>query len=147
VDPYHPGTNGNQVRYPATFGFQKSELAIACAVVREIAAPLPATRNVKFFNIRAVQTEGGVTAYQTIHGQTWSWIPSSYDPGVGPSPIKDDSVCAGDGVIPAWSARLVSTLPENVRTVRGKIEEGFEHMDLLSMPSIQAELSDTMGIN
>ena len=54
------------------------------------------------------------------------------------------SVCAGDGVIPAWSARLISALPQNVRTVRGKIEDGFEHMDLLSLPSIQAELSSIM---
>jgi pimeloyl-ACP methyl ester carboxylesterase len=147
VDPYNPGTKNGMVRYPVNYRFQHSELANACAVFREIAATLPATTKQKFYNIRGVQTRGGGTVYETIHSQTWDWIPPNYDPAVGPSPIEDDAVCAGDGVIPAWSARLVSSLPENVRTVHGNIEHGFEHMDLLSMPSIQAELSDIMGLD
>jgi len=144
VDPYHPRTNGQLVRYPAGYGFQASELANACSLVREVAAPLRATVNQKLYNVRGVQTEAASTAYQTICGQSWDWIAPTYDPGADTSPIRDESVCAGDGVIPAWSARLISALPQNVRTVRGKIEDGFEHMDLLSLPSIQAELSSIM---
>jgi hypothetical protein len=112
----------------------------------EIAAPLSNAKSGKFYSIRGIQRQGGVSANQTIHEQRWGWIPSNFVPGSQPSPIVDTSVCAGDGVIPAWSARLVSTPATNIRTVRGEIEDGFEHMDFLSLPSIQAEIGDIMGL-
>jgi hypothetical protein len=54
----------------------------------------------------------------------------------------DEAVCPGDGVIPAWSARLVSTPQANVRTVEGD----FEHMNIMNAEEIQNELANILGL-
>jgi pimeloyl-ACP methyl ester carboxylesterase len=147
TDPYRPGTSGTRVRYPANFGFQPAQLEPAEQIVMSIAEPLAAPKSQKLYHLRGIQMRDGGTAYETIHGQSWDWIRANFDPGVDPSPITDTSVCPGDGVIPAWSARLVSTPAANIRTLRGDInQDGFEHMDLLSVPSIQAEIGNIMGL-
>jgi hypothetical protein len=57
----------------------------------------------------------------------------------------DHSYCPGDGVIPAWSARLVSTPAANVRTVTGDIDrDSLEHMDLMLSPQIRAQILNIM---
>lgn len=145
ADPYNPGQNGSKVRYPCDWGFDKDELDKARQTYKLVAKPLTGATRQKFFNIRAVQTRRGANAFETIHEQTWKWISPDFDPGRDDSPITDDSVCPGDGVIPAWSARLVSTPSANVRTVRGDIErDKFEHMDLMLSPLIQAQIFDIM---
>lgn len=136
VDPYNPGTQGNKVRYPRDWGFVRNELNPARTTYQQVAQPLSAVTNEKFHNIRAVQRKNGANAFATIHEQTWKWIDRDFDPLNDATPITDKTICPGDGVIPAWSARLVSTPPENVHTVFGEIDDGFEHMELLSCESV-----------
>lgn len=140
ADPYNPGTQGNKVRYPRDWGFVGAELNSARNTYQQVAQPLSSVTNVKFHNIRAVQRENGANAFATIHEQTWKWIDRHFDPLNDATPIEDETVCPGDGVIPAWSARLVSTPPDNVHTIFGEIDDGFEHMELMSCESIQDQI-------
>jgi pimeloyl-ACP methyl ester carboxylesterase len=140
ADPYEPGEQGSKVRYPRDWGFVDGELGHARTTYQQVAQPLSPVTNVKFHNIRAVQRKNGANAFATIHEQRWQWIDRDFDPLADETPIEDKTVCPGDGVIPAWSARLISTPPDNVHTVFGEIDDGFEHMDLMSCESIQNQI-------
>lgn len=136
ADPYNPATQGNKVRYPKNNGFLSNELAPAVAAYQQVAKPLSANRNTKFFNVRAVQFDNGAAANGTINSLRWDWISQNFNPDTDATPIHDEYVCPGDGVIPAWSARLVSTPSANVRTLTGDLE----HMDLMNTTEVQDEL-------
>jgi pimeloyl-ACP methyl ester carboxylesterase len=137
ADPYNPTMQGNKVRYPKNYGFLSNELAIAEAAYQDVAKPLSEDRNDKFFNIRAVQFEDGAPVNRTINSVRWDWISKNFVPGINATPIHDEYVCPGDGVIPAWSARLVSTPSNNVRTLTGDLD----HMDLMNTTEVQDELA------
>ncbi|RDJ21857.1 hypothetical protein DWF00_26330 [Bosea caraganae] len=140
ADPYNPGTSGLKRRYPRDWGFVSAELSHARDTYQQVAKPLSPLTNMKLHHIRAVQQRNGTNAYDTIHEQSWAWIDRDFDPESDETPIEDKTVCQGDGVIPAWSARLVSALPENVHTVFGDMDDGFEHSDLMSDEGIQDEI-------
>ncbi|MGH6726080.1 MAG: hypothetical protein ACREB8_05995, partial [Pseudolabrys sp.] len=142
ADPFNPATLGTKVRYPKNYGFLSNELAPAEAAYQDVAKPLSNVRNNKFFNIRAVQFENGAAVNGTINSIRWDWISKSFTPGTDATPIHDEYVCPGDGVIPAWSARLVSTLPANVRTLTGDLE----HMDLMNTTEVQDELASILEL-
>jgi pimeloyl-ACP methyl ester carboxylesterase len=142
ADPFNPMTHGKKVRYPKNYGFLSNELAPAKSAYQQVAKPLSAARNQKFFNIRAVQFEDGATVNGTINSVRWDWISKNFKPGTDTSPITDEYVCPGDGVIPAWSARLVSALPANIRTLTGDLE----HMDLMNAEETQNELAGILGL-
>ena len=142
ADPFNPATLGSKVRYPKNFGFLGAELAPADAAYQDVAKPLSNVRNGKFFNIRAVQFEDGAAVNGTVNSIRWDWISKNFTPGTDATPIHDEYVCPGDGVIPAWSARLVSTLPANVRTLTGDLD----HMDLMNATEIQDELASILGL-
>lgn len=145
ADPYNPQKNGTQVRYPENWGFSHVALDRGKSIYEKVALPLGAATNSKFYNIRGIQQRNGRTVNETTHEQTWDWIDPAFDPNSDPSPIVDHSYCPGDGVIPAWSSRLVSTLAANVRTVTGDIDrDGFEHMDLMLSPQIRAQILNIM---
>lgn len=146
ADPYNPQQNGGDVRYPRNFGFDPAELAKARKTYQALAKPLDAATRQKLFHIRGVQTRNRANAFETVHEQTWKWVSPNFDPAIDDTPITDETVCPGDGVIAAWSARLVSTPSANVRTVRGDIDrDKFEHMDLMLSPLIQAQIFDIMN--
>jgi hypothetical protein len=144
ADPYNPAINGRKVRYPQNHGFDMNELMHGKCVYQKVAAPLPSEANLRFFNIRGVQFEGGRVAYKTINSQKWGWIDPDFDPDAPEpvNPITDVTVCPGDGIIPAWSARLVTTPPDNVRTLTGDLD----HQDLMNAPVTQNELSNILGL-
>jgi len=142
ADAYNPTVSGSKVRYPKNYGFQNSELTHAKSVYQQVAKPLSAAANARFFNVRGVQFRNGQPVNGTINSLKWGWISKSFNPDTGTSPIKDDAVCPGDGVIPAWSARLVTTPAQHVRTVTGD----FEHMNIMNTQEIQNELADILGL-
>lgn len=145
ADAYNPTQLDGKVRYPQNWGFSTDALEAGRITYQKVAKPLPASSRQKLFHIRGVQTRNGANIYETIHEQSWGWIRPDFDPKRGTSPVKDRTVCPGDGVIPAWSARLVSTPAANVRTVFGDADrEGFEHMDLMLNRRIQAQIFDIM---
>jgi hypothetical protein len=92
--------------------------------------------------VRGVQFRNGQPVNETINSLKWGRISRNFNPDTGQSPIKDDAVCPGDGVIPAWSARLVTTPAQNIRTVTGD----FEHMNIMNTDEIQNELADILGL-
>jgi hypothetical protein len=132
VDPYdNPITGGGQARYPQNYGVTSLKLIRGKTIYTQVAAPLDPAINNKFFNIRGVQVTGaGAVINHTVNNQTWDWIVPDFDPDSDPSPITDYRG-PGDGVLPAWSTRLVSTLPGNVITVQGNIDHTFMMSDAL----------------
>jgi len=142
ADPYNPKTNGNKVRYPKNYGFTNSKLSLAKGVYQQVASPLSDVRNQKFYNVRGVQIEDGEVANGTVNSVKWDWISKNFNPDTDATPIKDTMSCPGDGVIPAWSARLVSASPANVRTLVGELD----HMTMMNAEKIQNELAGILGL-
>jgi hypothetical protein len=143
ADPYNPTPKNNKVRYPQACGFLPIELTKGLHAYKAVAAPLSGPASDKFFNIRGVQTLNGKDLNATVCAQTWQRIAGTFDPD-NPAPqwpIKDVTQCPGDGVIPAWSARLVGN--KNVITVKG---DDLEHMDMMKEPDVQAQLRKILGL-
>ncbi len=135
ADPYNPRTNGAKVRYPQLYGFNFVELNCGKLIYQKIAAALDPAVNGKFFNFRGVQTQGGATVIDTVNNQTWDWIPPAFDPETDDLPITD-YLGPGDGTLPAWSTRLISTPPANVRALRGELD----HMSMMGSDLVLKEL-------
>jgi pimeloyl-ACP methyl ester carboxylesterase len=141
ADPYVQATQGQLVRYSSKYGFVPGELGAAKAGCQTIAAPLPAAINSKFFMLRNVQFRNGTARAKTVNRQTWRFIPKSFDPETDASPVTD-ILGPGDGVVPAWSARLVTAPAANVRT----LHEDIEHMDLMDEQPVLKVLGSILGL-
>jgi len=142
ADPYHPATlfGGLWRRYPPAFltGFDEAELTAAGNVVSQLAAPLPAALAAKFFNVRGV-----AAVNDTVSSVRWKYMTPPYvqlaRPCLLQEPIIDDSTMVpGDGVQPAWTARLASlpasqTAPVNLAT--------FEHMFMMNDSAVLNRLA------
>ena len=130
VDPYdNPITAGGQARYPQNYGVTSFKLICGKTISTQVAAPLDSAINNKFFNIRGVQvTDADAVINDTVNNQTWKLIAPNFDPDLDPCPITDYRG-PGDGVLPAWSTRLVSTPPANIFTLRGNIDHTFMMSD------------------
>jgi hypothetical protein len=141
ADPYNPQTQNALVRYPQRHGFDHAELQRGKLTYQQVAAPLtdPAVSR-KFYNIRGVQRVGGTVAADTINSQTWARIATDFDADVDPNPISDVTMCPGDGLIPAWSARLVTSA--NVVTIVGDLE----HMDMMNFPKTHDALAKILNL-
>jgi hypothetical protein len=125
ADPYNPKTNAGKVRYPQNYGFDLLELKSAKLICQQVTAPLDPAINSKFFNFRGVRMSGGgAVINDTVNRQTWDWIAPNFDPETDTCPITD-YLGPGDGTLPAWSTRLVSTPAANVRTLEGDLEHMF----------------------
>jgi len=118
-------------RYPPAFltGFDEAELSAAGNVVSSLAAALPNALAAKFFNIRGVGTQD-----DTVSSVRWKFMTPPYvqlaRPCLLQEPIIDDPMMApGDGVQPAWTARLAS-LPTNQTTPVNLAS--FEHMFMMN---------------
>jgi len=137
ADPYNPKTNGNKVRYPQNHGFHPLKLACGKLVCRQVAAPLAPEINNKFFNIRGVQAANNNVVNGTVNNQTWGWVASNFDPNTHSLPITD-YLGPGDGTLPAWSTRLISTPTANVRTLCGG---DIDHMSMMGNSQVTNELA------
>src|SRR5262249_7969976 len=105
-----------------------------------VASKLSLGVTAKFSNIRGVQTAYGADVAGTVVGQTWSLAPRKFDPDRDTDPIVD-SFGPGDGVIPAWSARL-AFLSNRVKTVTGD----FEHMTMMNYQPVQSAIWELLGL-
>jgi pimeloyl-ACP methyl ester carboxylesterase len=160
VDPYaflaSDPMNANRGRYPITFPdnpdsnwtWFQGYLSQGKTDYQALAADLDPAMNAKFHSIRGVQTQGGQDAALTKIMQQWDW----YDFRRARLPQADTTVETfggpGDGCIPAWSARLVTLPQRNVHTIKGEVDDGqtqFEHMTLMSQPTVQAKLLALMA--
>jgi len=153
VDPYvfqrnHPDDQ-NRGRFPIVdlkdrsndWTWFESYLAQGRAEFRRLVMELHDSVRGKLHNIRGVQLQGGRTAAMTKIMHKWGW----YDfKGGNRDAVIESFGGAGDGVIPAWSARLVTQPPENVHTIRGEIDEELEHGALLDFPGVRDKLLELM---
>ena len=105
---------------------------------QQVATPLvvPAIAS-QSFNIRGVKIDDDGVVNGTVNNQTWDWIAPDFDPNSDPSPITD-YLGPGDGTLPAWSTRLISTPAANVRTVRGN---DIDHISMMGNPQVTNELA------
>lgn len=133
LDPWKQQTDADgRVRYPVKkMGFMEAELAHAKGLYRQLASPLSDNR---FYNIRGVAKNlFGDDTYGTVKA---GWICGDFDPD-REKPIHDDVKFPGDGVHPAWSARLASNAPGRCRTLRAT---GITHMCITSHADFLTEL-------
>ena len=151
VDPYmsqpnHP-TNPRLCRYPLReWPWFQSYLANGLQEYRAVASPLHPSMQAKLHNVRGIQMAGGQPASATKVMQQWGW----YDVTKPRMPQARTALTTfggpGDGVIPAWSARLVTQPASQVHTVRGAADgDGhLEHMTLMDFPDVRSVLLQLM---
>jgi pimeloyl-ACP methyl ester carboxylesterase len=146
ADPYDPQPDAQgQVRYPAYYGFESSLLYRGKVESRKVSAAL-ADANVaaKFYNIRGVQSENGTVKSETVVAQRWERVPESFDPDADTDPIEDTKG-PGDGVQPAWTARLLG-LPDPAQQVITVVDD-LEHMMMMNNTEVQAKIAELLGLD
>ena len=125
VDPYNPlPGGGGEIRYPDHWAWFSDYLDEGLKAYRQVAVPLDASVAHKLHCIRGVQWRDNAAKRGTAVSQRWHW----FDRTEGKSAVweKDpEDFGAGDGVIPAWSARLATQPPENIHTIKGRLHHTF----------------------
>jgi hypothetical protein len=159
VDPYQPPVpnphNPDLYRYPIKgqspgndwTPWFASYLADGLADCQALAVPLDASLKSKLHNIRAVQTTKGAVAEQTYVGLLWGWYDVTQPRSPQASSVVQMISGAGDSVVPAWSARLVTQDSGNIHTIRGDMQASdglpaLEHMTLMDYPAVRLKLMD-----
>jgi hypothetical protein len=147
ADPYNPipgrpssGSNGD-VRYISTHGFDWDLLDAGRAVYRKVAQKLDNKVAAKFYNIRGVQFKNGKLVNGTVVSQKWRRVPSTFNPVTDTDPLSDQPG-PGDGVLPAWSTRLVGVPAKNVITIKADIE----HMTIMNDASVQTQIASLLRL-
>ena len=136
ADPYNPipippATDPNgKVRYISSCGFDMNLLAAGKVASTKVTQPLNSSVRNKFYNIR------GVGNNNTVVSQTWKLVPQAFNPNTGQDPITD-TLGPGDGLLPAWSTRLLGLGQSHVISIGGDIE----HMDMMNNPAVQTEIA------
>jgi hypothetical protein len=147
ADPYNPepgkpatppGPN-DSVRYLPGYDFSWDLLAAGRAAANAVSAPLAPSVKDKLWNIRGVQTRNHNPIDETVVAHQWRRVPANYVPDPHHNPV-DDQFGPGDGVIPAWSARLLGN-PKVVNIV----EDGVEHMVLMNHKTVQEEIAHILA--
>ncbi len=149
ADPYNPSPgkpdgplgHTDYVRYPPSYGFDWDLLTAGHEAAKAVSKPLDASVARKLWNIRGVQTDGGDAKDDTVVSQTWARIPADYVADPYRDPIAD-TLGPGDGVIPAWSARLLGN--PQVTTVPG---DDVDHMDLMNHAEVQRAIADILAVS
>lgn len=141
ADAFNPLTNGDKVRYPKNYLFSMSDLAAARETCRAVTTSLNPTVAQKFFNIRGVERANDVDRNETVVSHTWDWIRPDFE--VEKETPISDIMGPGDNTITAWSARLVSTPQQNVRTLKGDIN----HTLMMNDPEVHAEIAAILGMS
>ena len=153
ADPYNPQDTKEMAFYPL---FNDCNLNVmlpaGLEVAKQVAQRVDPAIAAKFYNIRGVQTKGNTPVNGTVVRSKWGRLPRDFNPDARNS--LPDSVTDfkgyGDGVQPAWGARLLQLMEQpycqagdqHVITVKGKVE----HMDMMSEDSVQQELAKILGI-
>lgn len=143
VDPYDPRLHDvrddGRRRYP-DYGWNISTyVEEGFRQYRLTALALDESVRDRFHNIRGVQTKDAADYPGTAGSLYWRLFrePFPWDPD--DSPIVDGPSVAGDGVVPAWSARLVTQDADHVHTVWGDVDD-FEHMFMMESDVVLAKL-------
>jgi hypothetical protein len=159
VDPYEPPApnpgDAKLYRYPIKgqsagndwtgwFGDYLRQGLLDC---RELALPLAASLAGKLHNIRAARTSNGSIVNDTKVGFSWGWYDVTKPRMPQASGVVGMAAGAGDGVVPAWSARLVTQDATHVHTIRGDKDgthgtPDLEHMTLMDYPAVRLKLLD-----
>lgn len=111
---------------------------------RAVARNLDRLVREKFHCIRGVQTQNRDIIRETPGRQRWGWFDTTRSMGeqlVVRSEAED--LMPGDGVQPAWTARLVSQPENNVHTVIGEAEDergGLEHGALMDHAEVRRNI-------
>lgn len=140
VDPWKQDTaSDGRVRYPTSAGFMLDELDHAKRVSRLMASPL---NDERFFNIRGVTKTllGNQPREHTYGTVRVGWIKPDFNSGQT-TPITDTAKFPGDGVQPAWTARLASNAPQRCRTV---IAKNITHMLFMNHRDTMQELGSIL---
>lgn len=153
VDPYvfqeRNPANPNQCRYPIKGlhndwrGWFQNYLAGGKADYERVARPLDPAMVPKLHNIRGVQTDGeGQDVAETKIMQQWDWYDMTRPRMPQAETVVQGFGGPGDGVIPAWSARLVTQPAGNIHTIKGDKNGAnpMEHMAMLDHPSVRRML-------
>jgi pimeloyl-ACP methyl ester carboxylesterase len=147
ADPYNPipgkpgpGSTGD-VRYISNHGFDWNLLAAGGAVYQQVAKKLNHNVAKKFYNIRGVQFKNRKVVKGTVVSQTWQRVPATFDPDNDPDPLSD-TLGPGDGVLPAWSTRLIGVPDQNVNTIKADIE----HMTMMNEGLVQKKIANLLGL-
>jgi len=159
VDPYEPPApnsyNANLYRYPIKgqnagndwttwFGDYLHQGLLDC---QALALPLTASLTGKLHNIRAVRTSKGAIVNDTKVGFSWDWYDVTKPRMPQASGVVGMTGGAGDGVVPAWSARLITQDAGHIHTIRGDKDgthgtPDLEHMTLMDYPAVRLKLLD-----
>ncbi len=156
VDPYQPPAanpqNPNLYRYPIKgqsagndWSWFAGYLAQGLLDYQALATPLDKSVRSKLHNIRGVQTTKGAIAPQTNVGYSWGWYDVTRPRLPQATSVIQMTAGAGDTVVPAWSARLVTQDPPNIHTIRGDKDgkgskPALEHMTLMDYPAVRLQL-------
>jgi pimeloyl-ACP methyl ester carboxylesterase len=138
ADPYNPipippATNPHgYVRYISSHGFDMNLLAAGKIASDKVTQPLAANVRNKFYNIR------GVGNNNTVVSQTWKRVLPTFNPDNNndKDPVTDTKG-PGDGLLPAWSTRLLGMNRAHVISIGGNIE----HMDMMNETAVQTEIA------
>jgi Lecithin:cholesterol acyltransferase len=150
ADPYHPTPAGAAVRYPFFDNHNMTLLGNGLQALQDVSTPLdPAIAN-KFYNIRGVQTQAGKDVNGTAVSQVWARV-QNFDPDGGDADPITDTLGPGDGVQPAWGARLLQLLqapytttnPPHVITIRNS---DIDHVTMMNATSVLQKLGTLLGV-
>jgi hypothetical protein len=146
ADPYDPQPDAQgRVRYPSYYGFDSSLLHMGKLASRKVSDALTDLNIAgKFYNIRGVQSDNGKVVNDTVVSIAWQRVPASFDPDTDPDPI-DDKKGPGDGVQPAWTARLLG-LPDPARQVI-TIVGNIKHMTMMGDSRVQAKIAELLELD
>jgi hypothetical protein len=149
ADPYFPipgppPPNPEMVRYIQNYNFSWELLSDGLKASRLTSQRLDPAIAAKFWNVRCVQTDAsGADLDETCVAQTWALVSNDvFDPDVGPDPITD-TFGPGDGVVPAWSARLIGLDDSHVVTLKAPC---LEHQNLMNEGIVQVQLSGLLNL-
>jgi len=159
VDPYEPPApnpyNANLYRYPIKgqsagndwtgwFGDYLHQGLLDC---QALALPLTGSLPGKLHNIRAARTSKGALVNDTKVGFSWDWYDVTKPRTPQASSVVSMTGGPGDGVVPAWSARLVTQDQGHIHNIRGDKDAtsgvpALEHMTLMDYPAVRLQLLD-----
>jgi hypothetical protein len=113
---------------------------------RAVAQALHPTMSAKLHNIRGVQQNGATDALETKIMQQWGWYDTSKPRMPQAESVLKTFGGPGDGVIPAWSARLATQPHAQVHTVRGPAsgDPHLEHMTLMDFADVRSTVLGLM---